>query len=253
MTGTDERTLSRATHVPGEGGSARPIYLFVHIPKTGGRTLRQHFARNLKRDALRANMSAEPDQLLGSVSDERRRTCRLVMGHNVGSEVAKYFPDREHRFFTVLRDPIAHMISSYNWKAHVLAMRDGRPDSLSFEDWLSPRRTNNLQSRWLVARFADGTAPKRPLNEPEALLEETRRVLRRFWAVGRLEDLERSLLPVFDALAIPSTIAKVQNVAGRDYPKLVERGPEVEALIRERSTVDMQIYAEFAQQQKAAA
>jgi hypothetical protein len=227
--------------------TGRPLYLFAHIPKTGGGSVRMHFRRNIAGDhgVIHVNRPGDLDTFFDSMSDEARAGCQLIQGHGVKAEIPRFFPGRKPYFFTIMREPIALMISTYNWQAaRGIIDRDGEP--LSFDEWLKPQGRNNFMSRWLLTKFMGQPKEELRRKEPERLLDEVRAVLKNFWVVAKLEDLERTLSPVCKALGIPESLAQSKNVAGRDYGKRIERTPEVEDKLRDRVAIDKIIYEEFA-------
>lgn len=223
-----------------------PLYLFAHIPKTAGQTLRRHFRRHIRPRERVIAVNARDENAPGSTgapAGPDRASCDLVVGHRVTLEITREFPNRAHRFFTVLRDPVEHTISSYNWEAHQLYSSQGKKPP-RFERWFRKRKCS-LMAWWLISRFKKVPAEIHMLYSQERLLEEAGQLLDQFWLVACVEELETSLGPVFEALGIPTQLKVRRNVAGRDYPILITRTPETENLIREQATADVALYARF--------
>lgn len=101
---------------PGE----RPVVVFVHIPKTGGTTVRRylmkHFPKSIRFDSLKAFsrdfVGAEPEQ---------KDQFDLISGH-VPTGVIHHHTTRPCFYLTFFRDPLAKMISNYShvlrWPSH---------------------------------------------------------------------------------------------------------------------------------------
>lgn len=225
----------------------RPVYLYVHIPKTAGTTLRLHLMTRLQ-PATRI-ISASPtdlddDAAFLSRSQTELDACDVVLGHGVSRHAARFFPDREARFFTVLREPVAHAISRYNWSFREEPGVVKQPPA--FEDWFKIN-TRNPMCRWLLTRYHRRMRVALPRGEydDDRLFGEARDILQTFWCVAQTEQLERTAAPIFDALDAPGRIERNYRIAGEEHRKLVERTPDLEAFIRERSGADLRLYAQF--------
>jgi hypothetical protein len=223
----------------------KPIYLFAHIPKTGGDTVRAHFWRNLREGrALFANpRKMDIPGTFSALGSEQRSACLLVMGHGVTCSLPTWFPGRAPKFFTILRDPVAHVISSYNWHDHI-QQRDHGKAAPDFDRWFT-RGKHSLMSRWLVTRFRELAAKYDQDLSQDELVQEASAVLESFWLIADLANLEGTLAPAFEALDVPGTITVSRKVTGRDVPRRLERTPEIEAQIRECATADMRLYERF--------
>lgn len=221
------------------------IFLFVHIPKTGGDTVRRHlwlYMDRRHRIALDAR-AGDNHVRLESLSSAQREACRLLLGHGVRLEFASYFTGRTPRFFTILRDPVAHAISSYNWYAYRAQHAYGT-EPKTFEDWFTPDYYS-LMARWLLTSFAGRPIADVANWKQQQILPEAAALLERFWLVATLENLERSLGPAFQALRVPRRIRRKSKVAGVDFPRRAERTPEIEALVRSCATADMRLYEQY--------
>ena len=234
--------------LPGRNMSERPIYLFAHIPKTGGQTVRNHFIRIMKPQGRMISANARTTDFadhIQSFSAAQREAHDLVVGRRVNHDIRQYFPSRSPRFFTVLREPTSHVISvyNYNWRHRKLEHgKDSEPES--FDRWFKPKNYNRM-SLWLITSFLGRPIAEYCEYSEDEVLNEARAVLKSCWLVARLEDLERTLKPAFDALGVPRNITDIRNIAGRDYSKRLVCTPEIEAHIRECSKADMQLYEEF--------
>ena len=82
-------------------------YLFFHVSKTAGTSLREYF-----RQVLGANEVGPSTDFLGSSTSDNASvsTCRMVVGHFSFEQVA-HFPGR--RILTFLRNPVDVVVSTY--------------------------------------------------------------------------------------------------------------------------------------------
>jgi len=131
------------------------VYAFVHIDKTGGRTVRAVLRNSLGTGHCEirtpyARRPADPnDRSVYVTGDDLRRVRRIyrhlrgIAGHNVKpySDLDTACPDI--RYFTFLRDPVRRYLSHYKNKAGTY----GRED---FERWASQTWTHDFQTRTLA-------------------------------------------------------------------------------------------------------
>ena len=82
-------------------------YLFFHVSKTAGTSLREYF-----RQVLGANEVGPSTDFRGSSTSDNASvsTCRMVVGHFSFEQVA-HFPGR--RILTFLRNPVDVVVSTY--------------------------------------------------------------------------------------------------------------------------------------------
>lgn len=111
-----------------------PLYLFFHIPETGGQTLRDHLLSELVNghDYLHLGRLGPTDPCprtmddVMAMSDEQRRRVRVISGHDVSRDLSRVFARRPIREVTFLREPAQRIISHYNF-AMTMRYRLGRP------------------------------------------------------------------------------------------------------------------------------
>lgn len=88
------------------------IIIFLHIPKTGGTTLRDILIRlyNHKNIVITTRM-ASSEKTIKSLSAEQKNNTRIVIGHMKFG--LHHLFNKNCKYFTILRDPIERVISSY--------------------------------------------------------------------------------------------------------------------------------------------
>ncbi|MDN5203108.1 sulfotransferase family 2 domain-containing protein [Fulvivirgaceae bacterium BMA10] len=88
--------------------------VFLHIPKAGGTTLRHILLSQYERKNIFYTVDGNPDQsekkYLG-LDEKSRNGIKLVIGHIGFSDV--FFLNDKKKFITMLRDPVARVISHY--------------------------------------------------------------------------------------------------------------------------------------------
>lgn len=96
---------------------SQPVQVvFIHLPKTGGFALHAALARALPPDqVLRIGDAAEHAAFTAMAPDQVARLA-LVSGHvTVNEALERARPDA--RFVTLLRDPVARLVSAFNYMA----------------------------------------------------------------------------------------------------------------------------------------
>ena len=132
----------------------RAIFLFLHVPKTGGTTINQHLVEHFSEIASVRCEAGDPRFAsferaraeLGSLSSERQERIRYVFGHLAYAGMCSSL-DRPTFTFLFLRDPVAHAMSLYNFYCTERAIginpddaklvENDRGDLLPFSDWIS--------------------------------------------------------------------------------------------------------------------
>jgi len=197
------------------------LYLFVHIPKTGGQTLRNHFIKHLVfhqefihlgpygvQDAEKRGLKP-----FAARSEEERRRAFVILGHYVASETYKLVPGKEPHYVTFLRDPAERLISLYNFTMHYEHERKGVP-KISFEAWY--HHTPKLSmTQWICRHFLGKT--QADLARVDTL-ELARATLDRFWFVGTLETFDEDVAYLLQDLGLPPVEGQ-SNVTGDHYER----------------------------------
>ncbi len=194
------------------GSDRRPqdryLYLFLHIPKTGGTTINWHLRQNLKYDEENIHFAGAGDEYrrvhdrkpFGERSALERSRARVLCGHWVRYGDHELVPDADPRYFTILRDPADRIVSTYNFQM------SSRSDATQpFESWYGdwPR---NKTFRWLRRRLGCDSVSE--------ILDR----LRSFWFVGVTEHLDEDLPKLFGTLGLPQQWTHMRLTADMDSP-----------------------------------
>ena len=226
--------------------NARPAtnrcIIFLHLPKTGGVTLRRTLKWKYAPEMLNFETLTKPAESLGEVPLSERRNLRVLTGH-LHYGVHDYIPQR-CEYITLVREPIARVVSYYyyilghakHWR-HAELVRSGT----SLNDFIrtsAERGLENDQTRMLSGRGA-GELDAGSLGRKA--LDEAKRNLERFLVVGLTERFDESFILIRRALGWKFPLYVTANVSTRPKPAS-ETAVE---LIRERNQLDLELY-EFA-------
>jgi len=230
------------------------VWLVLHVPNTGGETLRDELDRQLVRgrshvrvgndrgsslkqvtvagDPHPNRLFDEPQELLGAFAGFDRDALdqvRALSGHPVGLALSELFPERPVRSLVFVRRPVDRIVSHYNYAAgHRASAGLGH---LDFELWYA-NQPSNFQMRYLAQRLmVDPT-----LN---AVLEG----LAALTVVGRTERLDDLLPLLFAAMDLDPPGDGRSNVAGRDHDRLFDPDAARRARLAEENALDMMLYS----------
>lgn len=205
------------------------MLVFIHIEKTGGRTLRYI----LRSTYGPRHCEVEPDGLWedGPFSTtDLRRLRRLypklasVAGHRVTGYAELEEPGTEFSYFTILRDPLKMGASRYQFH------RDRKKKNLSFEEWLEKDAVRNTQ----VKRIA-GT----PSVDDAIRMIERKKIF-----VGLSERFDESLV-LLKALRAPDLnigYASVNVAKRNDLANELLENPRTRQALVEANEADLHLF-----------
>ncbi len=179
------------------------VYFLLHIPKTAGQTLQQHFARHCAPGAFwqtTCRVKLTPGRRAAALPDPGR--ARVIAGHQLTRAFAGLFFGREIRPIVLLRDPLELQISLYNWQMmNNIAIGLG---TYSFALHLRAQPVNFI-AHFLLTRWLE--VPRRTLwlMSDEAKYEAINRAFAGFWFVGAHRDCDRLIATLAPALGVPPT------------------------------------------------
>lgn len=84
------------------------LYIFLHIPKTGGTTFIQHLKNNSKSEEWVSLKNIK------NLSQDKKRKIKYISGHETYYGIHKYFPNKIPRYIIFLRNTANRRISQYN-------------------------------------------------------------------------------------------------------------------------------------------
>ena len=214
--------------------------VFLHIPKTGGVTLRRALKWKYPSRLLYEESLSKPLEALEQVPLSERANARVISGH-LHYGVHEWIP-QECEYITVLREPVARVISSYHYilgdQGHWLHADLVQSDA-PWEKFLQSEPTvDNHQTRMISGR-GGGELARAPEPLDRDALDEAKRNLERFLVAGLTERFDETFILLRRALRwkLPFYLtANVTKSPKRASESIVER-------VRERNQLDLELYA----------
>ncbi|HSM42759.1 MAG TPA: hypothetical protein VK862_18560 [Afifellaceae bacterium] len=213
------------------GASGRPVYLFCHIPKCAGSTVKSHMDASAPGRAVRAKRRhGFLRDFGGDYTDVQRSGIRpdevdFIGGHALSRSVVKAFPDRPIRPCVLIRDPLSFAVSFYNHRNRQAA--DAGHGAIPVEVYIRSLPKNPM-IRVIMTRYL-GIGYPTILRYGSAdrfrMVDET---LAGFWFVGSWMHASELIGRLSQELDLPDQV-KIRNAATgdrlypRDVPEAVAR------------------------------
>ena len=233
--------------------TTRPCIVFLHMPKTGGKTISAALRYKYPSETLFLDSTFEPLEKIEQVPWEKRRSARVVTGH-LHYGVHEHIP-QPCEYITVLREPIARVLSLYqfilgnpkHWFHDDLVRSE--MDLEEFVRTAGDPGVDNEQTRLLsgrgsgelLGRGSDGRPRHREPTELDATdLELAKRNLERCLVVGVTESFDESFILIRRALGWKLPMYETHNISRG--PRNRPASGETIELIRERNRLDLALY-----------
>ena len=194
------------------------IYVFLHLPKTAGTTLKYHFINYIPSENLLFLYFAYPplknadsvQSLLKWMSDEQKDKIKIIYGHDAYYGIHKFFK-RKVRYVTFFRDPFDIIYSVYNSRLYLYRVNrqkhispefySGGGSFLEFEDFLEGNGTyHNFMFRYLLTRFGKAY----PEITDKWVDEEIEKMLRSLYYIGFTDTFDKDIKFISKIFGIPA-------------------------------------------------
>jgi len=220
----------------------RPTMIFLHIPRTGGTTLKKLPERNYGRDQifdLYDSDNAARIRWFAQLSESQRANYKCIKGH-LFFGFHRLVPGRS-TYVTFLREPIARVRSFYAYvRAHPehYLHRDLLEQGLGLKELLRHPGTEelcNLQTRMIAGDLEN---PEQVVDR--VALERAKENLRtHFSVIGLTEEFDASLLLLARAQGWPLPLY-VKSNASRGAPETIDA--KTRDLVGEANALDLELY-----------
>lgn len=225
----------------------RETVIGLHIPKTGGMTLRTFVVPNFQSDhffEIAGGRYVERLEELRLLDDAKKASLRLVLGH-LPYGVHEWLP-RPCRYFTMLRDPVDRVLSHYYYvleqPTHPLHERVVS-SSMSLEEYVTSglsAELSNGQTR-LLCGWPEIDSLRGDGECTQAVFEAARKNLEQVAAVGLMEEFNRSLELYRTTFGWAKQPIQRRNVT-KKRSAVDSHSAETLRVIRDRNSFDLALY-----------
>ena len=116
------------------------LWIFLHVPKTGGTTFSDQIKAHLKPEEFIA--TSQTRYGIAEKADKTKfKDVRVLLGHATYYGIHKFFPEKSPRYIVFLREPTERLVSSYNFE-----MRTKKGAVFPFWKWYKLQQRNEVTS-----------------------------------------------------------------------------------------------------------
>ncbi len=210
----------------------KKIPIFVHIPKTAGSTVRSILRKQYDENEICFGNNEEVTSRLQTMCEKDLEKIKCFHGHfHYG--IHQYLSNKPYVYYTMLRDPIEHVISEYFYvlrKPNNFAYE--KVKDMSFEEFICTEefkdRTSNRQTFFISGG-------------QENNLFLAKENLEKFSIIGITEMFDESLFLIGKELGWKDISYRKKNVT-KKRPQIDEFPKHVKEIIEENNQFDMELY-----------
>jgi hypothetical protein len=242
------------------------LYVFTHVPRCAGTTVRAHIERNFALDACVPAYINNPNfydivkrsysipqtkrdilAYIQRMSAKQRSRIGVVYGHQVFKDITDPF-ERPARWITLLRNPVERAISHYRYNCRQVAIGEPLPEAetvlgsdgrvLSFETWFQTQTAAlNKTTAFLCQTQSMELDEETDLGEEH--LERACKILDGYHFVGVAEQFEEDALFIFAELGVTRFTGNKHVAPRLEASQELTRQREI---VRASSTLDLRLY-----------
>lgn len=222
----------------------RKHIIFLHIPKTGGTTLRDIFSRQYKKDeSILTNRLIESENIIKALKDEEKNRILMIQGH-MKFGLHRYF-NSQFKYVTMMREPVKRVLSQYTY---LLSLKNNPFDQSTdsgemtireyYDSGASPQLTNG-QTQLISGVLIDNDSSEISSNR---ILEKAKQNLEKhFLVVGLTEKFNETLLLLKRELGWKTPYYSRANVTKKKQGRGDIRKDDIE-FVKEKNHLDIQLY-----------
>ena len=246
------------------------LYIILHIPKTGGETIKKHIVENMKHGEYlildyernsKLELRKNVDKYLAYMGNKEKNKIKVIIGHKVYYGLHKFF-QKKPRYITFLRNPYDLTVSKYNFiktklkdklfKDNVIYfklrrfIKNENLSDLTLKEFVNKKdEVNNLIVKSIIN---NGISLKEVISDKRFKkqidtnhLNKTKKILKNFYFIGLTEE-KNDYLFVYGLLNI-KVFFNNQNISKKYF--LINKSKDFEQIkkiIRIKNREDFAIY-----------
>lgn len=246
--GMNSQKLARpgASH---RGVRGTPVHFVYHIPKCAGRTIDRHLALSLPQSAYhrmkkRRGLGRFVTRYDGAALPDPS-SARVVSGHYLGISVDPLFERRLIKRSLLLRDPVSHFVSYYNYRMTRYIAEGMQPYGVELAYGAMQR---NFITHYILRNFLELSWAQIASLSDQDKYDLVNAFLSTFWFVGDYRLCDDFLGTLGDRLAISAnarphnTLSELAQGAGWTPLTLDLLPTDILATIRSQNMIDQKLW-----------
>ncbi len=213
--------------------------IFLHIPKTGGRSLQNILLRRYSKDEAIVNAHGRLDEI-AAWPEERKRRIRYLQGHFIYGAHAVL--PQQCRYITMLREPVDRVVSHYYYIRRSVnhpLNKIVNDNNMSLDEYVTSGVCEEVSND--QARLVGGVSRDAMVDQEEMLRLAKQHIDEAFIVAGLMERFDETLLLLRKRLGLKNLFYGVRNqTLGR--PVKEQLSSRTVASISERNYADIELY-----------